>query len=189
MLTLSQSHNLSAQLGPSWSSLDAGWAAVGRGSSWPRDKRTYGIRAFVRVTEVLHSLATGWHPHFHVILLLDRELQSHEMESLRASIAARFIRGVVSAGGGAGLEGQDLEPMILGTEGILAHYCFKGTAGCFTDGVSRNPLAILAHLWATGEGKPFWEEYTENVLRRNRMQRSPSRGIDSVLASGPAHYS
>lgn len=188
MLSLSQSHTPDDRLGQLWSSLEAGWAALVRGSGWTADKQAYGVRAYIRIAEVVYSWAWGWHPHFHVILLLDQRLEQPDMDRLKASLTARFFRGVSAAGGRAGPEGQDLQPMIPGTEWELADYCFKGTARCWTDGESRNPMAIAADVEATGEGMPLWREFVAAVSDRTRMQVSPSRGIDVLCRPGPLHY-
>jgi hypothetical protein len=125
-LTLTQAHDSSDRLAALWDRLQDGWAALVTGSGWTADKQAYGVRGYVRITEVVHS-ATGWHVHFHVILLLDRELDQSGLNILRASLTTRFARGVARSGGHATVLGQDLEPMAPGTEGRLAFYCFKGT--------------------------------------------------------------
>ena len=84
------------------------------------DKQAHGVRGYVRITEVVHSPAMGWHVHFHVILLLDRELDQLAMDGLKASRATRFARGVARCGGYASVDGQDLRPMAAGTEERLA---------------------------------------------------------------------
>ena len=72
LLTLTQSHCPEDGLAMLWSRLEAGWAALVRGSGWTADKRAHGVRGYVRVTELVHNAAAGWNVHFHVILLLDR---------------------------------------------------------------------------------------------------------------------
>jgi hypothetical protein len=187
LLTLTQSHCLDDGLAQLWSRLEAGWAALVRGSGWAADKRTYGIRGYVRIAEVVHHPATGWNVHFHVILLLDRALDQPDLNELRASLAARFARGVHCKGGHATLGGQDFRPMTPGTEGALANYLFKGTTmRWFLDG-SRTPMAILNDLESTGEGLALWDELTTGVSANKRMQVITSRGID-CLCTAPRHY-
>lgn len=180
LLTLTQSHCRTDGLAALWSRLDAGWAALVSGSGWTADKQTYGVRGYVRITEVVHSPVMGWHPHFHVILLLDRELDQPRLNGLRASIANRFAHGVARSGGRAAVDRQHLEPMTPGTDGPLATYCFKGTTiRPPTDG-SRTPMGILDHLESTGEGMALWEELTAALSARGRVQVITSRGIDSL---------
>jgi len=116
--------------------------------------------------------------HFHVILLLDRELDQPRLYGLRASVATRFARGVAGRGGHTVLDAQDLCPMTPGTEGPLATYCFKGTTIYRDLHGARTPMAILDDLEATGEGRALWDELTTAVSADRRMQlitSDPSR--------------
>ena len=46
-----------------WSRLEAGWAALVRGSGWNRDRLAYGLQGYVRIAEVVHHPTTGWNVH------------------------------------------------------------------------------------------------------------------------------
>jgi len=188
-LTLTQRHGSSDRLVALWDRLEHGWAALVRGSGWTANKGAYGIRGYVRITEVVHSAAKVWHVHFHVILLLDRELDQPRLYGLRASVATRFARGVAGRGGHTVLDAQDLCPMTPGTEGPLATYCFKGTTIYRDLHGSRTPMAILDDLEATGEGRALWDELTTAVSADRRMQLITSTGIDSLCTRGRDYYS
>ena len=179
LLTLTQSHCPDDGLAPLWSRLEAGWAALVRGSGWTADKRAHGVRGYVRVTELVHNAAAGWNVHFHVILLLDQELDEPRTRRLRASLATRFAHGVARSGGHAALDRQDLRPTTPGTEQRLANYLFKGTRSGSMDG-SRTPMAILDDLESTGEGLNLWDEITAAVSADRRMQVITSTRIDSL---------
>jgi len=146
LLTLTQSHCPEDGLAMLWSRLEAGWAALVRGSGWTADKRAHGVRGYVRVTELVDNAAAGWNVHFHVILLLDQELDGPRTRRLRASLAARFFRGVERSGGHAAVDRQDLRPMAPRTEERLANYLFKGTRSHWSVNGSRTPMAILDDL-------------------------------------------
>jgi len=188
LLTLTQSHCLNDGLAGLWDRMEDGWDALKRGSGWTADKRAHGLRGYVRITEVVHNPKTGWHVHFHVILLLDRELDQLAMDGLKASLATRFARGVARRGGRAAVGGQDLQPMTPGTQERLANYLFKGTTIDRRKDGSRRPMAILDDLESTGEGLALWNELTTAVSADRRMQVTTSRGIDS-LCTAPRHYS
>ena len=169
LLTLTQSHCPDDGLATLWSRLEAGWAGLVRGSGWTADKRAYGVRGYVRITELVHNAAAGWNVHFHVILLLDQELDEPRTRRLRASLATRFARGVERSGGHAALDRQDLRPIMAGTQQRLANYLFKGTkSGRSRDG-SRTPMDILDDLESTGEGLQLWDEITAAVSTARRM--------------------
>lgn len=189
LLTLTQSHGPDDGLTPLWSHLEAGWAALVRGSGWTAEKQTYGVRGYVRITELVHNAVSGWNVHFHVLLLLDQELDPLHMDRLRDSLAARFAQGVERSGGHAAPDRQDLRPMKPGTEERLAHYLFKGTrlpkaTPSSMDG-SRNPMDILDDLESTGEGLHLWDEITDAVTTNKRKQVNPSTHIDSLRPRSP----
>jgi Replication protein len=188
LLTLTQSHGLNDGLTALWDRMEDGWDALKRGSGWTADKQAHGVRGYVRITEVVHSPATGWHVHFHVILLLDRELDQLAMDGLKASLATRFAPGVARRGGQATVGCQHLQPMTPGTEGALANYLFKGTTIDRSNDGSPTPMAILDDLESTGEGLALWDEFTAAVSADRRMQVITSRGIDS-LCTAPRHHS
>ena len=180
LLTLTQSHCHNDLLSQLWSRLEAGWAALVRGSGWTADKQTYAVCGYVRITELVHNAASGWNVHFHVILLLDQELDEPRMHRLRASLAARFFRGVERSGGHAAVDRQDLRPMAPRTEERLANYLFKGTRSHWSVDGSRTPMAILDDLESTGEGLHLWDEITAAVSADRRMQVITSTRIDSL---------
>ena len=180
LLTLTQSHCLDDALAMLWSRLEAGWAALVRGSGWTADRRDYGVRGYVRITEIVHTAAAGWNVHFHVILLLDHELDTLHLHRLRASLAARFAHGVERSGGHAAVDRQDLRPMRPGTEERLANYLFKGTRSHWSIDGSRTPMDILDDLESTGEGLHLWDEITAAVSTARRMQVITSTRIDSL---------
>jgi hypothetical protein len=185
LLTLTQSHGPDDGLSPLWDRMEDGWAALKRGSGWTTDKQAHGVRGYVRITEVVHSPATSWHVHFHVILLLDRELDLLAMDRLKASLASRFARGVARCGDHASADCQDLRPMAAGTEGRLANYLFNGTTLRRSSDGSRTPPAILSELESNGEGLDLWDELTAAVSAKRRPQVRTSTDIDSVCLFGP----
>jgi hypothetical protein len=180
LATLTQSHSHNDALAVLWSRLEAGWAALVRGSGWTADKQAHGVRGYIRIAEIVHHPATGWNVHFHVILLLDRELDHRCLDGLRTSLAARFAHGVARRGGQAAVAGQDVRPMTPGTEARLASYLFKGTTMRRSADGSRTPMAILDDLESTGEGLALWDELTTAVSADKRMQVITSKGIDSL---------
>jgi hypothetical protein len=183
LLTLTHHHRADDRLAALWDRSEDGWAALVRGSGWTTDKQAHGIRGYIRITEVVHS-ATGWNVHFHVILLLDRQLDQPRLNDLRASVTTRFARGVAGRGGRAMPRCQDLRPMKPGTEMSLATYLFKGTTIDRSKDGSRTPIAILDDLESTGEGHAIWDELTAAVTATRRMQLITSTGVGSLCTPG-----
>jgi hypothetical protein len=54
------------------------WRGFTRGKPWARMRRELGVIGMVRALEVTHG-ANGWHPHLHVLVLLDRVIPVGEV--------------------------------------------------------------------------------------------------------------
>lgn len=184
-LTLTQSHSVEDELDILWDRLEDGWDTMVRGSGWRADQKSFGLRGYVRVTEVVHHPENGWNVHFHVKLLLDEELDDQQLCQLKDRLTARFVRGIRAAGGHASFAGQDLQPMNPNSENRLAGYCIKGTTVGRIGG-SRTPMEILASLKETGEGVGLWKEFGAAVTEKKRRRYNPSQGIDKLVPA--PHY-
>lgn len=183
-LTLTQSHCLNDALAALWDRLLEAWKALVNGSAWKAGRRTYGVRAYLRITEVEFCLEAGWNPHFHVILFLDRELHEVELEGLWGPVAKSFVGGISRSGGRAAIARQQLLPVEPGTEGRLANYLSKGTT-LRTDRCLY-PMDILDRLESTGEGAELWKELTEATLATRRRQLIPPARIETLFPA-PHH--
>jgi hypothetical protein len=181
LLTLTQAHHYGDQLDCLWDRLNQGWNALTRGSGWRRDKNVYGIAGYVWVTEVVHHPHNGWNVHRHVVLLLTRRLDDNALLALRASLAARYIRGIAAKGGHALREQQDLVRVEVGSEIKLARYLFKGTQVRHFRNGSRTPMAILADLKSGVPDHYLWRDFCDVVSDgKRRTQTISSAHIDSI---------
>lgn len=183
-LTLTQSHSTEDELDILWDRLEDGWDAMVRGSGWRADRKSFGLRGYVRVTEVVHHSDHGWNVHFHVLLLLDKKLDEQQLCDLWDRLAARFLSGIRAAGGQASLGAQDLAANQPASERTIAGYCAKGTT-VYRTGDSRSPMAILSDLKETGEGLGLWKEFSVAVTGAKRKRYSPSRGIANLVRNRP----
>lgn len=165
MLTLTLSHGWGDDLEKLRADLACAWSGFIRGAPYERIRQELGIVGFIRAVEVTHG-KNGWHPHIHVVLLLDREVpeeevittkngeaeQSEWMCPVRARIVARWQEMVTRYCGAKhrpdSVHGVSLSPVHrvnylqkLGLEltDVGAHK--RGKCG------SRTPLEI-AHDWA-----------------------------------------
>ncbi|WP_165607327.1 protein rep [Mycolicibacter sinensis] len=180
-LTLTQVHNLDDPLDQLWLRLQSGWNKVTSGKQWNKIKASFGIRGYVRTTEIVHSLNRGWNVHYHVVLFADGGAwRGTRLDLMRVAMAERFQDGVREAGGTAMLTGQKIKPYIPGTHERLATYCFKGLM-IWRSRVrpTRSPMAVLEDLEATGEGGDLWNEFAKAAVGRH--QKSESRGLERVV--------
>jgi hypothetical protein len=180
-LTLTQGHSTEDEAGHLWGRLGGGWTALVRGSGWRVDRQTFGLRGYVRVTEVVHHPDRGWNVHFHVVLLLDSELDDPHLYELKDRLGTRFAGAIRSAGGRAVSVGQDLVPLRPHSGHRAANYYAKGTTAVWNSDGSRTPMAILVDLKETGEGLHLWKEFSAAVTGTRRRRYSPSQGIDKLF--------
>lgn len=176
LLTLTQHHSLDDELCNLCDRLDHGWHTMVHCSGWQADKESFGVRGYVRVTEIVHHPERGWNPHFHIPLLLQED-RDEQLDDLKDRVAKRFIRGIKAAGGEASYDGQHIRP---GSERELAEYCTKGTKLWRPKG-SRTPMEILADLQKTGEGLDLWKEFSATVTGPKRRRYNPSQHIATLV--------
>lgn len=182
-LTLTQGHQLGDPLDQLWLRLQSGWNAIVLGKQWDRSRTAFGLRGYVRITEIVHSPHRGWNVHYHVVLFGENQVWADmRLELMRKAIAERFRKGVRDEGGTAEPIGQSLVSYEEGSHQQLAEYCFKGLKiwRSNTTG-ARSPMAILDDLEAAGEGGDLWREFAKVAVGRH--QKSESRGLAHITPS------
>jgi hypothetical protein len=89
-------HRAGEALADLWSILSDCWEHVTSGGVWKKLKADHAIEGYIRATEATHSWGSGWHPHCHVLLFVDRPMSPLENEeqfyALRAAIRNRWCK-------------------------------------------------------------------------------------------------
>ena len=57
---------------------------------WRRMKAEFGLRGMMRALDLTHGSAAGWHPHLHVLLVLDASLTEAQLAGLRGEFAEQW---------------------------------------------------------------------------------------------------
>lgn len=101
-----------------------GWRRLTAGRPWKRIKEKYQVSGYIRSIEVTHG-GHGWHPHAHVLMFLDSDISSDQLDELRPKLYELWARSVERAGGKRPTEkGLDLQK--LDSDGkLLAKYLAK----------------------------------------------------------------
>jgi hypothetical protein len=126
MATFTLRHRLFDQCKPLRETVARSWQKMQAGDPWKRLKRNYGIAHTVRALEVTHG-RNGWHPHIHVLLLTERELDVAEHEMMRVDLYERWAKKIESEGGSTEKGAFDLRRASTGAE--AAAYVAKWGAG------------------------------------------------------------
>ena len=97
-LTFSARHRLGQALEWLVTGLRSGWAGVTSPRPWRRDRDVLGVRWYVRAFEVTEGDEHGWHPHYHLFLLVEGKISQERAEALCAPIWERWRAGLAKEG-------------------------------------------------------------------------------------------
>lgn len=98
------------------------------GKSWTNLKKRIGMRGYIRAQEVTCGKRTGWHPHFHELLVLEKKLSKAEQAELTDFLRKRWVRLCMEEG-------------ITSAEKERDHLRYGVDVRCGSDPVSQEYLA------------------------------------------------
>jgi hypothetical protein len=199
LVTITVPHDLDGPLSRLVKTEREAWKRVTQGGAWQRLKRRLGIAGHIIALEFTWGDVNGWHPHYHVLLIHDQDLDAAATAALHAHIHSRLaaacrdhglrppdqlhavrIDANVSAGtaGGYIAKGGDWTPAEEMARGDLK----TGRAG------SRTPFQILADYYQTGDirDRDLWREYAR--VTRSLAAVRWSRGLQAVLLQSSAAW-
>lgn len=163
-VTLTVRHNLSTRLADAKRLVSEASRTARQGREWVRIRDEGGILGVVQGVEVLHSRATGWHYHAHLIVPGLGSPQA--VEKAAREFVDRYLERVVALGGSAQIEGQDVE--LVWDDDKIARYAGKGSAAWEVAGglkaarsaVSRTPWDLVTlSAGGDGEAEGLFREY------------------------------
>jgi hypothetical protein len=197
LVTITVPHDLDDPLAKLVDAERAAWKHVTQGAAWQRLKRKLGIAGHVIALEFTWGDQNGWHPHYHVLLVHDQDLDAAAIARLHAHIHSRLA----VACGNAGLRQPDqlhavrVDPNVSAT--AAGAYVAKGggwtpaeemTRGDLkTDRAgSRTPFQIFADYYQTGDtrDRDLWREHS--CVTRGLGAVRWSRGLGGIVLSRAA---
>jgi hypothetical protein len=181
-LTLTVPHDRGAPLRELRRIVAKAWRGIQQGAPWQRAKARFGIVGHVRALESTHG-GNGWHPHAHVLILLERPVSDAELSALHAHIFARWTRVVVTAGLRAPeADASRLTPIyshadaasyVTKIHAVLELTRADGKAG---KRAGRSPFEILASAGAGHAGDvALWREWCDGI--KGARQLTWSEGL------------
>ncbi len=196
LVTITVPHDLDDRLSKLVNAERSAWKKVAGGAAWQRLKRRLGVVGHILALEFTWGDDNGWHPHYHVLLVHDQDLDASAIAALHAHIHSRLA----TACWDSGLREPDqlhavrIDPNVSATAG--GAYIAKGadwtpaeelTRGDLKTGRtgSRTPFQILADYYQTGDAgdRGLWREYSQ--VTRGLSAVRWSRGLRQVIL-GPA---
>lgn len=144
------------------------------GRGWRAAKREFGVVGYVRAWEVTHG-TNGWHPHYHVLLFLDRPLTAAQGEQLQRLAFRLWSAALVAVGAYMPAEfDRDGQPV-----GVRLDVAGRGDAG-----------VLSRYLMKFQDGKAGWtlgDELTRQDVKTGRAgHRTPFEVLRSVRETGDA---
>lgn len=88
-VTLTQRHHKGQALADTLDTAMQGWRHLMSGAPWKRTKERYGVIGYIRSVEITLG-DSGWHPHVHAVVLVDRVLSDVEVQALGDWIHGRW---------------------------------------------------------------------------------------------------
>jgi hypothetical protein len=162
------------------------------GDSWTDLKKRIGMRGYIRAQEVTCGKKTGWHPHYHELLILEKKLTKAEQKELADFLRKRWVRLCMEEGiTSAEKERDHLRHGVdvrCGSDPISQEYLAKTvswelsstTTKAARDDKRFQPLALASMLTdaeATEKEKAWaahlWAEYMVGMYRRVAVYWSP----------------
>lgn len=98
------------------------------GKAWDKFKKRIGMRGYIRAQEVTYGKRTGWHPHFHELLILEKKLTKVEQKELADFLKNRWVQLCIKHG-------------ITSDEKKSDHLRYGVDVRCGSDPVSQEYLA------------------------------------------------
>ena len=196
-LTLTLPHDVGDRLAELVDAVADSWRrTTGQARGWKEERELFGIVGTIRVLEVTHGL-NGWHPHLHVLLLTEAELDDVERRILLAGIEARWGQAVVRHGYRAPAPGVGVTMTPVRSSETMARYMSKVmdeagrersvgmelARGDLKAGrrKGRNPFEILADVLEDGDvdDLALWGEYERAT--KGRRVLTWSKGLKELL--------
>lgn len=206
MVTLTARHKSHHDLAPLFDAVANGLRRIMSGTEWAGDKRKgrlgerdrLGVYGKIRAMEVTYGSRNGWHPHIHLLLLLDKVEEENAAESGAAlawamyrwnKVWQKFLKdkGYEPPSDDHGIKWEKVttpeeasEYIAKVQEGNLGNEMARGDmkTGRFK---TMSPFEILEYIRVTGDmdAVPIFNEYEQGTFKRQAI--TWSKGLRKQL--------
>lgn len=213
-LTFTVRHSKRHSLAGVWDAVSKGWrqATSGSGWRWQADRLDFGVKGYIRLTEVTVG-ANGWHVHVHALVLMDPSASAwalthgghlgHDaVRALGERMSERWAYGVTKAGKGyapSAERGVDARLVVSGSDDLARYfaknvYTVKTAESAAADATmshaktakhgNTTPFGLLARLVRDGDADDLdlWHEWERES--KGKRQLLWSNGLRADLLAG-----
>lgn len=162
------SHTASESLAEVWDRLDATASALGRLTRWKNFRKRWGLVGDTWGVDCTHG-SSGWHPHRHGVLLLEKPLERGDLDQFNAEFFACWEAAARKAGAGEVVSDANYCERLF--DGVAAaKYVFKASSETLrmdtkegSQEGGRTPFRILADFGETGleDDLDLWHEWED----------------------------
>ncbi len=196
LVTITVPHDLDDPLSRLVDAERSAWKKITAGAAWQRLKRRLGIAGHIMALEITWGDDHGWHPHYHVLLVHERDLDAGAIAAVHGHIHSRLGASCRDFGlrEPDPLHGVRIDSNVSGT--AAGAYVAKGGDWTPAEEVSRGdlktgrsgsrtPFQILADYYQTGDlhDRHLWRVYSR--VTRGLAAVRWSRGLRALML-GPA---
>ena len=190
LVTLTLQHKWGDKLRDLMNDLKAAWRYTFSGTKRKRFNERFGVKGYINSTEVRVSLSTGWHPHMHVLFLLEKG-EKPNLQDMEACLLAGYGKHLVDKG--YLVNGYTIDVrMSETTDGLVEEYLTKSaiqlsvsaevSGGQLKESsTSLSPFQLLYMYRLTGDEvyAQLYREYA--VATKGRKQLAWSRNLKKEL--------
>jgi hypothetical protein len=180
-----------------------GFAALTAGKAWQTLKREYGVAGYVRAHDVTVTQRNGWHPHLHLVGLLDAPLDEARVGALQAALFGQWATVLRRVGARREPDPRALVVEVARSREDAARYAMQVVTGdegekrprpvalevargdlkvSRRDG-SRTPWEVLADTERDAASRDLWREYERATERAKAMRWS--NGLKALVGELP----
>nr|pir hypothetical protein - Streptomyces lavendulae plasmid pSLG33 [Streptomyces lavendulae] len=198
MVTLTARHKKHHELEPLFDAVANGWRKLLSGRAWAGDPKRgvlgerdrLGVRGNIRSLEVTYGTRNGWHPHLHVLLLLNEETTEELAYAMHRW--DKTWRAWLKKAGFEPSKEHGITWSKVTTPEEAGEYIAKAQEGKVGNEIARGdmkagrlgtlaPFEMLEYFRQTGDMAvvPIWQEYEKGTFRRRAI--TWSRGLRAEL--------
>jgi len=182
--TFTMRHHAGHRLALLWSTVAGAWTQMRSGGRSKVLEATYGVSGYVRALEVTHG-QNGWHPHLHVLLLIDGDLPGYLFKMLQWELAEAWKNEVARHGWMNAVSDSALRIERVRDAGDVAGYVTKVDGTCIDQEMTRADLKT-----ARRKGRTPWQIFRDFLdygdpadLELWREYEQASKGKNAVTFS------
>ena len=208
LITATVPHTSSEALSAVLGDVQGSWRAMWSGSWATSFKRRWGIVGSVRAVELTWGASSGWHPHIHSVMILDRpNLDGTEMVEFWGALMYRWAEVVAGTTGRVVNIGRALDVRPVDDPRNVSEYVTDVAAWSIGAEVTSGPVKLgrssgrwapfsllaAAACWGDADAGRLWSEYEQATAGKRAIVAS--RGLmarygitsttDEEAAEGP----